>query len=986
MCCNVGSSIICGRREVEDAMGNGVSRVLGCFVPGAHDRDRVAAYISEPLDEGLGHSFCYIRPVLDSPHLISPCHSDRFSASLDSEARSGSFRLSLENADETHKPKNVSETSFKSISGASVSANTSTPRTMAVHEQFNSFSNISSDRAAAFESTSSFSALPLQPVPRGNSTSVPSSGTLIGLGSGPLDRGFMSGPLERGFMSGPLERGFLSGPLERSCASGPMDGIDHIHFSAPLAGWYPTYFRRRRGRLSRLVRTVSEPVRRVLSRTISKTSSTLARTQRSLIAPVKFLVPGREKDAVQDAATIYDSQLELGYTSSEMDSRESQHLQWAQGKAGEDRVHVVLSEDHGWLFVGIYDGFNGPDAPDFLMSNLYAAIYRELQGLLWGKKEESGVEQISNQPRENRSEHMNNNPEMNRPRHDLDSESSSQNANEGCGQDETQCSVLVLHPRRSPCEGQDCGCAHVEASVRQDSRFDSAQLDSCGQEEDWRSDKGGEECEECLTHASLHAAGERASMEQNFRSFCEAHPPQEWTGKIPPVPTVYSQAEFFLPVAASLDVGAERCNGSGIGRTELNNEAQPSEGMSCLESESSSVCDKSRHEKGFSEQYSKNFNPGKPQHMWKGRSFFKPRLRQSHMRRNGNHMKLFPWWHDWEQSRKNAKRRAEERWMQDECSQCEHAADHSSILKALAHALETTETEYLEMADKALEENPELALMGSCVLVMLMKDEDVYIMNVGDSRAILACQPNYNAHAYSIGTQDSCMVSNSERIGAGESLLRLELEQIIEETPTELEGFEASHNSSNSRLPAAGLSLSALQLSTDHSTGIAEEVLRIKTEHPDDSLSISNDRVKGILKVTRAFGAGFLKKPRWNNALLEMFRVDYVGATPYISCIPALHHHRLGPNDHFLVLSSDGLYQYLSNQEVVSHVEWFMEKFPDGDPAQHLVEELLFRAAKKAGMDFHELLDIPQGDRRKYHDDVYVMVISLEGRIWRSSG
>lgn len=37
------------------------------------------------------------------------------------------------------------------------------------------------------------------------------------------------------------------------------------------------------------------------------------------------------------------------------------------------------------------------------------------------------------------------------------------------------------------------------------------------------------------------------------------------------------------------------------------------------------------------------------------------------------------------------------------------------------------------------------------------------------------------------------------------------------------------------------------------------------------------------------------------------------------------------------------------------------------------------------GMDFHELLEIPQGDRRKYHDDVSVIVISLEGRIWRSS-
>jgi hypothetical protein len=59
-------------------------------------------------------------------------------------------------------------------------------------------------------------------------------------------------------------------------------------------------------------------------------------------------------------------------------------LQWAQGKAGEDRVHVVLSEEHGWLVVGIYGGFNGPDAPDFLMSSLYSAIYQELKGLLWG--------------------------------------------------------------------------------------------------------------------------------------------------------------------------------------------------------------------------------------------------------------------------------------------------------------------------------------------------------------------------------------------------------------------------------------------------------------------------------------------------------------------------------------------------------------------------------------------------------------------------
>ncbi|QHO23777.1 Mitochondrial import receptor subunit [Arachis hypogaea] len=40
----------------------------------------------------------------------------------------------------------------------------------------------------------------------------------------------------------------------------------------------------------------------------------------------------------------------------------------------------------------------------------------------------------------------------------------------------------------------------------------------------------------------------------------------------------------------------------------------------------------------------------------------------------------------------------------------------------------------------------------------------------------------------------------------------------------------------------------------------AQEVFRIRAEHPNDNQAILNDRVKGQLKVTRAFGAGFLKR------------------------------------------------------------------------------------------------------------------------------
>ena len=53
-----------------------------------------------------------------------------------------------------------------------------------------------------------------------------------------------------------------------------------------------------------------------------------------------------------------------------------------------------------------------------------------------------------------------------------------------------------------------------------------------------------------------------------------------------------------------------------------------------------------------------------------------------------------------------------------------------------------------------------------------------------------------------------------------------------------------------------------------------------------------------------------------------------------------------------MILSSDGLYQYFTNEEAVAQVESFIASFPDGDPAQHLIEVVLFRAAKKAGKAF----------------------------------
>ncbi|CAL5388275.1 unnamed protein product [Camellia sinensis] len=638
-------------------MGNGVGKLNLCFAGDAGEisrrRHHISVYLSDPLDDGLGHSFCYF-----------PQDSSLLSSS------------------------SSSTTTFKSISGASLSANTTTPLSTSLID-LSLYNTASLDKASSFQSSDSFASIPLQPIPRNSIPSVRSSPIPPTSGAIPS-----SGPIERGFLSGPIERNFISGPLENQ--------YDHLQRYKPNCKKWD------------MIRNLKKTIARVASGKVSDWTNGLDKNN---------------ENGTVNSGKNFNRQVSLVDDCDE--SFKSMNVQWAQGKAGEDRVHIVIPEEQGWVFVGIYDGFNGPDATDYLLNNLYSNVHQELNGLLCNDKSKNDDPYLM-------ADHM----------------------FDKC----LQCSETEDHP---------CGYGDLEL-------------------------------------------------------YCDS-------------------------------------------RTKR---------------------------------------------------------------------------------RKKSKQKWEERLELGNLSNLENVGiNHSDILKALSVGLRKTEESFLEIADTMLPENPELSLMGSCVLVMLMKGEDVYLMNVGDSRAVLA--------------------RKSEP----------DLASINEENLNDFEAFDCLPN------------LISLQLTMDHSTSVEEEVKRIKKEHHSDSSAISNDRVKGSLKVTRAFGAGFLKQtrqccrdhPKWNNALLEMFRIDYVGSSPYITCSPSLYHHRLGPRDRFLILSSDGLYQYFTNEEAISEVEVFTSSFPEGDPAQHLVEEVLFRAAKKAGMDFHELLDIPQGDRRRYHDDVSIIIISFEGKIWRSS-
>ncbi|KAK4388446.1 putative protein phosphatase 2C 40 [Sesamum angolense] len=246
-----------------------------------------------------------------------------------------------------------------------------------------------------------------------------------------------------------------------------------------------------------------------------------------------------------------------------------------------------------------------------------------------------------------------------------------------------------------------------------------------------------------------------------------------------------------------------------------------------------------------------------------------------------------------------------------------------SVLESLERALGEAENEFLQMVEQEMEERPDLVSIGSCVLLVLLHGNYLYLLNIGDSRAVLA-------------TYDDDDGNMKEGDG-----------------------------------------LRAVQLTESHTVDNDLERIRLLNDHPDDPSTIVGWRVKGKLKVTRAFGVGYLKKKNMNDALMGILRVCNLISPPYVSSKPSLGVHEVSTSDHFVVLGSDGLFDFFSNNEVVKLVHSYILRHPSGDPAKYLVEQLVARAADSAGFSMEELMSIPAGRRRKYHDDVTVIVIIL---------
>lgn len=246
----------------------------------------------------------------------------------------------------------------------------------------------------------------------------------------------------------------------------------------------------------------------------------------------------------------------------------------------------------------------------------------------------------------------------------------------------------------------------------------------------------------------------------------------------------------------------------------------------------------------------------------------------------------------------------------------------SGVIDCLNDALAQAETKFLHMVGQEMEDRPDLVSVGSCVLVALLHMDDIYILNLGDSRAILA---------------------------------------------TDAAREEGS--------------LKAVQLTEAHTVDNLSEQMKIVADHPDDPRPIYNGRLKGKLRVTRALGVGYLKEVcililghslsakfsvwmsllflncklfpflqgKMNDMLMGILQIQNLCSPPYVYSEPFTMSHTVSDNDRFIVLGSDGLFDFFSNDEIVQLVHLFIKQNPSGDPAKHLVERLVQRAAENAG-------------------------------------
>ncbi|KAJ2779963.1 [Pyruvate dehydrogenase [acetyl-transferring]]-phosphatase 1, mitochondrial [Coemansia javaensis] len=197
----------------------------------------------------------------------------------------------------------------------------------------------------------------------------------------------------------------------------------------------------------------------------------------------------------------------------------------------------------------------------------------------------------------------------------------------------------------------------------------------------------------------------------------------------------------------------------------------------------------------------------------------------------------------------------------------------------------------------------------------------------------------------------------------------------------------------------------AVPLSVDQTARNPLEAERVRAEHPGEPRALKYNRIVGNLMPSRAFGDCRYKWSLETQGELfpGMAARGYSWATthkncitpPYVTAAPDVITHRLGEGDKFVVLATDGVFDELTNDEVVNVVgEWYdakTGKVPSGavgavaGPREDNAAAHLIRAALCNNPHDPEYTSVwikelsrPAPHSRRYRDDMTAVVVMLD--------
>ena len=161
-----------------------------------------------------------------------------------------------------------------------------------------------------------------------------------------------------------------------------------------------------------------------------------------------------------------------------------------------------------------------------------------------------------------------------------------------------------------------------------------------------------------------------------------------------------------------------------------------------------------------------------------------------------------------------------------------------------------------------------IGISGSCVCLVYIEGDDLWVANTGDCRAILGYTTKYD------------------------SSIRLK------------------------------------SLSTDHTLHNKNELERYLSQHPNEDPSVltNKNRILGGLMPCRVFGDAKYKLPTEFVSKFTVPRKGYL-TPPYVTADPEIIHHKIRFGDKFLVIASDGLWDKLTSKQVLELLHLHSFKF-----------------------------------------------------------